>query len=154
MMMKPGQIAQFAIWLNGEETEEQLKDFMEVQTKKIIEETERQNNNSIVLKNLRHAIKRPGEEGVPRVPSHIKGIDVRLLVFECDVFEGDKKIERHASITHDLDSKSLQTLRRITRREHCAAHPGMPALSNKQCDSIINAMGTEIIARMLNASVH
>lgn len=147
--MKPGEIAEFAIWLNGQETEEQMQHFRSTIIPKMVENTQKEHSNKIMLRNMREYIKRPGEDRVPKVPKNIQGIDVRLWIIEHDVFPGPAYIEHKASITHDLDNKSLQTLRRITRREHAKAHPGMPALSNKQCDAIIDALGTEMIAQML-----
>lgn len=146
--MKPGEIAEFGIWLSGEETEEQLHNWKTIEVPKIIERTEKQFN--VVLKNIRFIVKSPGEDRVPQVPKHIKGANVKLLISEADVFAGPQAIKMQKGIANDLDQKSLQTLRRITRREHSKAHPGMPALNNQQCDAVINRLGTEIIVQMLN----
>ena len=81
--MKPGDHVEFAIWLTGEETEDQVRDFKTVQLEKVRLNTERQ--HLVEIGPWEFTIKRPGEERVPPVPDHVHGPDVRLLIAEAKV---------------------------------------------------------------------
>ena len=149
--MKPGEIVEVAIWLNGEETDEQIAHWKTVQVPALLEQTEKQ--FGVLIRNIEFSTKYPGEDRVPPVPDHISGINVRLLVCEAQVFSAPPKIEVASGFVHDLTKDDRNRLREITRRAYAKTHPGQ-WLNNKQVDSIINAMGPEAALKTLDGKLH
>lgn len=147
-MMKAGEIAEISIWLSGEETEENLRKWKEEDVPKIMKHTEE--TYGVKLGPVKFTELLPGQEKVPPVPPFIKGINVRLLLAEADVFPRTVYEAKAANtFVNDLTKKDLALLRRITRRAHFKAHPG-DRLSDKQCDVIIDSLGIEVALRTLN----
>lgn len=129
--MKPGDLAECAIWLNGTETDAMLRQWKSDCAFMMASGHE----PSLKLGPVLFEIKRPGEDRVPSVPDRIKGPDVRLLVATAVVlgFEAAKR----ASFVDDLSERDLRKLRGITRRQH--GHRG--PLTDAMCDQIIDRLG-------------
>jgi hypothetical protein len=145
--MKAGQVAEIAIWLTGEETPEQIARWKTEECDKIMRRTEQQ--YGVLIGPVTFMVKRPGEDRVPKVPDHVHGPDVRLLVGEALVFERVTYTIRPATgFVHDLTKDDLEKLRRITRRAHRRAYPG-DRLSDAQCDAIIESLGPDTAVKTL-----
>jgi hypothetical protein len=143
-MMKPGELVEFAIWLSGEETEDQLNNFRTSVVPHMIKQTEEQYD--IKLGKPVFTVKRPGEDRVPKVPPHIKGIDVRLMLVEAITYEREEtapkgKVLRDGSFLADLTEDDLKKLRTITNRAYFKQH-GL-RLNDKQCDMVIDYLGPD-----------
>lgn len=134
--MKIGDTAECAIWLDGRETPEMVRQW---RTDSVFL-MERSRGEVLQLGPPRFAIKRPGDDRCPPVPSHISGPDVRLLVAEADVVGNRPKVAR-AGFLGELDKRDLSRLRAVTRRSFAKQYPGRPMLSNEQCDAFIEHMG-------------
>lgn len=145
--MKTGEIAEIAIWLNGEETEEHLRRWKEEEIPAIMKKTE--DNYKVRLGPVRFFELQPGQDRVPPVPPSIQGLDVRLLIAEADVIARKKVSEAKAANTfvNDLTKSDLGRLRSITRRAHFKAR-GI-RLTDKECDAVIDHLGIEIALRNL-----
>jgi len=139
--MKPGDTAEFSIWLSGEETEAQLHHFKDTIIPSVISKTEKQ--FKVVLGPPRFIIKKPGEDRVPPVPDHIKGIDVRLLVIEADVFPAPLSvIEKRSGFIDDLTKQDRDRLRKLTKKTFAKYQPGNQ-LNDQQADAIIEFLGPD-----------
>ncbi len=149
--MKPGMVAENAIWLNGEETDEQLRLWKEVELPKNFGNIEKK--FGIILGEIWFEEKLPGDERVPEVPDHIHGIDVRLLVASCIVLDYGKPPEPITSFLEDLAFEDLELLRGITRRKHQKSNPGHKKLSDKRCDEVIEAVGPEAAEMVLHDAI-
>lgn len=135
-----GQLIEVAIWLNGQETEEDLRRWVEETIPSTFKAAEARDR--IVLGSVRYTEKLPGQDRVPPVPRHISGPNVRLLVAEAVVL-GKTKPVIEVGFIGDLTDEDLQRLRRLTRRAHQRAHPDFPPLTDAQCDAVINMMGPQ-----------
>lgn len=145
-----GQVLEFAIWATGAETLDQI---MRFQREDIPQAFARVAERwCLLLGPVRVVHKKPGQERVPTVPDWVKGPDVRLIVAEAEVLAHLKLALPGVGFVQDLTADDLQTLRRITRRAHRRAHPGMPPLPDENCDAIIEAMGPEVAVSQLRAA--
>src|SRR3990167_2456528 len=121
--MKPGDIAELSIWLDGTETEEQIAHWKTVVCAETVKQSERQ--HGVTLGPIEFTVKRPGDDRVPQVPAHIEGPDVRLLVGEAKVvYAPQYTIRPSTAFVADLDKDDLLKLRVMTRRAHARTHPG------------------------------
>ena len=111
----------------------------------------------VILGPLRWADKAPGEEGVP-VPV-IEDRDTALgrpllLVCEADVVAMKPQIVLAlGGFVNELDANDLARLRKATRDAHRKANPGAPALTDMECDAVINEIGPRAAMRTLQAGV-
>lgn len=138
--MKPGDLAECAIWLQGTETDDMLRQWKADCAYMMA------NGHDPVLKlgPLTFEIKRPGSDRVPPVPERITGPDVRLLIATAEVLGFETA--RPASFIGDLAESDLVKLRGITRRQH--GHRG--PLSDAQCDQIIDRLGPVAAGHVLH----
>lgn len=126
--MKPGDLAEYAIWVDGTESEAMLRQwkadcgYMMAQA----------HDPVLKLGPLSFEIKRPGEDRVPPVPDRISGPNVRLLVATAEVLGFERVAKR--SFLAELDRKDLARLRTATRRTS-------GDLTDVQCDAIIERLG-------------
>lgn len=148
-MIHPGDMFEMAIWLNGEETPENVKRWKEETCKNAVSDAEAEHN--VIIGPVSFLIKRPGEDRVPQVPDHIKGIDVRLLVAQATVFAFKPTLNDGPGFIHDVEPNDLAVLRKATREAHSKRYPGQ-RLNNKQCDQIINSLGPEVALKTLYGS--
>lgn len=142
--MKPGDVLEYAIWLDGTETKE-LKDRFEGDLRTALASIPAITGPLIMTE------KKPGEERVPKVPDHLQGPDVRLLVGEAaviDLIEPDE-----GNFVGDLEPKDLERLRTILRRVHQSYNPGKPELSMEKCDEYINRNGPDAALEALREQV-
>ena len=77
---KPGDVVEWAMWLDGTETDAVLTDYTEDAQKYIREEA-----TNWFTTPAHCYILQPGEDRTPEVPDHISGPDVRLMVIEAEV---------------------------------------------------------------------
>ena len=103
MALKPGDVLQLAIWLDGKETQE-LKDRFEQDIRAAIAEVPAVTGPLIMTE------MRPGDDQVPKVPDNIKGPDVRFLVAESTVITLIEPDEGY--FIGDLEPKDLERLRK------------------------------------------
>lgn len=129
--MKPGDLAELAIWIEGTETDEMLRQWRSDCVYLMAQNHE----PPLKLGPVSFEIKRPGDDRVPAVPDRIKGPDVRLLIATAEVlgFETAKR----ATFVDDLSEADLVKLRGVTRRK--LGHKG--PLTDMQCDQIIERLG-------------
>lgn len=145
--MKPGDVLETAIWMDGTETEEQKRRF--AQDFQIY--LARAAGDEFILGPMTIVEKRPGDDRVPPVPDSIQGPDVRLLVCEATVI--DSILESESLFVADLDPKDLHRLRTILRRVHQWYNPGKPELSDEKCDEYINRNGPNAALEALREQV-
>lgn len=138
--MIPGDLAECAIWITGEETTEMLRQWKADCAYMMSNGHE----PALKLGPLSFEIKYPGQDRVPHVPDRIKGPDVRLLIATAEVlgFEDVRK----ASFVGDLSEADLRKLRGITRRK--LGHKG--PLTDAQCDQLIDRLGPVAAGMALN----
>lgn len=140
--MKLGDLAEYAIWVDGTETEQMLRQwkadcgFMMVQSQE----------PALKLGPLSFEIKQPGEDRVPQVPDRISGPDVRLLVATAEVL-GFETVKAESFID-GLDKRDLSKLRKATR-EAQGRH-----LPDAICDQIIDRMGPVAAGALAERALH
>lgn len=140
--MKPGDLAECAIWIDGTETEAALRQW-KADCAYLISHSQEPN---LKLGPLAFEIKRPGEDRVPKVPDHLKGPDVRLLVATAEVLGFE--IAKRSSFLDELTERDLIKLRKATRRQY-------GKLSDEQCDQLIERLGPSVAAREISGqAVH
>ena len=142
--MKPGDVLEFAVWMDGRETEEMKIDF-EKQLRSVVA------GIPAITGPLTMTEKRPGEERVPIPPNWLQGPDVRLLVGEATVIDLFKESE--GCFVADLEPKDLERLRVILRKVHQDWNPGKPELSTERCDEYINQNGPDAALSALREQV-
>lgn len=127
--MKLGDLAECAVWIDGTETTDHLKQW-KTDCSYIMA-----NGHDPVLKlgPVSFEIKYPGQDRVPPVPDRIKGPDVRLLIATAEVVGFE--IKRAYSFVSDLDKGTLARLRAVTRKQM------KRVLTDDQCDQIIERVG-------------
>ena len=144
MTIKPGDVLQLAIWLDGTETQE-LKDRFQKDIQTAIAEV------PAITGPLMMTELKPGDEQVPPVPDDLRGPDVRLLVAESTVIGLIEESEGY--FVGDLEPKDLERLRTILRRVHQSYNPGKPELSTEKCDEYINRNGPDAALEALREQV-
>src|SRR6266849_5685169 len=122
--MKPGDLAEFSIWINGTESETMLRQWKT----DVAYMMSQAHEPKLKLGPVSFEIKRPGEDRVPQVPDHIAGPEVRLLIATAEVLGFE--IAKRASFLDEIEERDLVKLRKITRRQH-------GKLSDEQCDQLI-----------------
>ncbi len=151
--MKPGQIIEAAVWLNGEETPEEMARWKTVDLPDMFKIAEFE--NGIMLGEIWYEEKELTDERVPEVPDHIHGDNVKLLVGCAKVLRFTKPTPKEKSFLDDLKFEDLQLLRRITVAAHLEKYPDYKGeLSDKRCDAIIEELGPEIAERVLWEAVN
>ena len=147
--MKIGDTIEAAHWLTGEETvlevemhRARVREAMDVLCKQ----------GGFRHGPVRFMELQPDSEGVPEVPDHIQGMDVRLLVGECEIIAKRQQIEKR-SFLGELDRKDLDRLRRITRRAHAKYRP-RERLTDLEVDDIIEQLGPEAALDTLRKAVN
>ncbi len=147
--MKPGDVLETAIWMNGEEPPELKVRFEKDLRASLAHMAEAE---AVIIGPLVVTEKRPGEDRVPEVPDYIQGPDVRLLVGETKVV-GLPFCNDDSAFVADLDVADLARLRAILRRVHRAYNPGKPELSTEKCDEYINLNGPDAALAALREQV-
>lgn len=145
--MKPGDLAEVAIWMTGAEPDFQVQHWKTVVCASIALQAEE--SDGVKFGPWKFVEKRPGEDRVPKVPGHISGPDVRLLVATAEVGPGKPKVMAGTGFVEDLTKEDRDRLRKITRRVHAKSHKGMPALTDAQCDTVIERLGPEAVVATL-----
>ncbi|PDT71724.1 hypothetical protein CO683_00770 [Bradyrhizobium ottawaense] len=140
--MKIGDLAEYAIWVDGTETETMLRQWRADCSYMMA----RAHDPFLNLGPLSFEIKRPGEDRVPPVPDHIKGPDVRLLVATAEVL-GFETVKAESFVS-GLDKHDLSRLRKATR-EAQGRH-----LPDAICDQIIERMGPVAAGALAERALH
>jgi hypothetical protein len=143
--MKPGDCVETAIWLSGEETEEQILRWKREECPSSLQRLERE--HAVTAGPLTFTVKSPGDDRVPAVPDHITGPDVRLLIAEAMLFPGKPRVESTPGFVADLQHDDLMKLRQITKRAHFNYRGYHP--TDADCDAIIESLGIEAAMRTL-----
>jgi hypothetical protein len=144
MALKPGDVLEMAVWMDGTETEEMKKQF-EVDLRSAIAEVPAITGPLIMTE------KRPGDDRVPEVPDDLQGPDVRLLVGEARIIKMLTSYEGY--FIADLEQKDLDRLVSILRRVYQSYNPGKPELSLEKCYEFINQNGPEAALEALREQV-
>lgn len=147
--MKPGDMLETGVWLAGTETKADVARFKR-EAEAVLRDSAAQERMALGV--IVWATKRPGDNRVPKVPRHIHGPDVRLLVAEALVLERAQLIVEQSFLL-DLDPVDLQRLREITRRQHRRANPGALSLTDTQCDAVIEEVGPEAAMDVVRKAV-
>lgn len=152
--VKPGDVLETAIWMDGRETEGDVAQFKfdAVAYFQSIGDAER-----LVVAPTAFTEKRPLDDRVPPVPDYVSGPKVRLLVAEAAVSER-LNVLSHRSFLADLDYKDLQLLRDATRAVHRIydrnAGGEMRTLTDPECDQIIEEVGPQAALNTLEKAIH
>lgn len=147
--MKPGDLAEIAIWMTGTEPVQHVEHWKTVVCPSIARESEDRDN--IVFGPWTFIEKRPGDERCPQVPAHIHGPDVRLLVGTAKIGQGRPVITHESGFVADLTKDDLSRLRKLTRQAHSKMHPG-DRLTDRHCDQLIEALGPDVAVKTLQDS--
>lgn len=99
---------------------------------------------------VRFIEKLPGSDRVPKVPDHVQGSRVRLLVAEALII-GKRIINSKGSFIANLDKKDLMRLRQLTRNQWAKHNPGH-RLNDSECDNYIEAYGPEAAIETLRTN--
>jgi hypothetical protein len=150
-LMKLGDLAVSAMWLDGRETPAQHRAHEQVceAAMRMAEKT-----HKVMLGPISYVEKRPGELQVPPVPGNIAGPNVRLLVAEAKVLAKQPEILPPRSFLLDLDLKDHMRLRTITKRAHRRASPTEPLLTDAEADRIIEQFGPDAAIEALKQAVN
>jgi hypothetical protein len=140
--MKLGDLAEYAIWVDGTESEQMLRQW-KADCAYVMSHSQ---EPALKLGPLSFEIKRPGEDRVPPVPGRIKGPNVRLLVATAEVI-GFETL-RAESFVSGLDKRDLNRLRKATR-EAQGRH-----LPDAICDQIIDRMGPVAAGALAERALH
>src|SRR5260370_789496 len=100
--MKPGDLAECAVWITGTESEAMLR-----QWKADCSYLISRSNGEPFLKlgPVSFEIKRPGQDRVPQVPAHVSGPSVRLLIATAEVL-GFELTKRSSFVDQNLGSRN------------------------------------------------
>ena len=134
-----GDVKQFAWWLTGYESREDLEEFAAA-VQAALDQCEEEEGIELGLPKT--VTLYPGDPHAPEVPDHISGPDVRLLVTEATVIAERLQIP-DSLFLDELEPKDLERLREITRVRYEQEYPGHPRLTDRQCDTLINDLGPE-----------
>ena len=140
--MKLGDVVESAIWATGEESPD-MRARYELDVRSAIGYL--CYSKGFVPGPVTFVEKRPEEDKVPDVPEHVSGQRVRLLVGEAIVVE-KRVVSPSGSFVANLEYQDLVRLRTIIRRE--ALVNGL-AMSDSECDSIIEQIGPEAAVETL-----
>lgn len=141
--MTIGDLAEYAIWVDGTESEQMLRQwkadcgFMMAQS----------HEPALELGPLSFEIKQPGEDRVPSVPDRIKGPNVRLLVATAEVL-GFEAVKPASSFVDHLSAADLMRLRKATRNVQGRDLP------DAICDQIIDRMGPVAAGALAERALH
>lgn len=148
--MNVGEELETAIWLDGKETEEDLRRFVEVEVPRFYQQAQHQ--TGLVFGLVEWATKRPGEDRVPPVPDHISGPDVRLLIANAqavDYVPDDAPLQPWFLELDPVDLKTLRILtRRLWKKRDASANP-----TNQQVDNMINKIGPKAAMDALKEAI-
>lgn len=107
----------------------------------------------LIHKSSEYAILKPGDDRVPEVPkwlADIPDVKPRLLLATVTV---SPQVVKYNTIVTDLDKKDLARLRYITREAYRKSNPGLPDLTDQECDDYINELGMEVVLDQLRSSI-
>ena len=88
---------------------------------------------------------------IPTVSSTKKNCKPRLLVATARILGPKVQKKPVPELTHDLDKKDLNYLRRIVKAAWSRQFPDKPPFQDHECDTIINHMGMEVVQEQLRA---
>lgn len=149
-MMKVGEVLEVAIWLTGTESEEKHAWFK----REALDALGRaEAEHGVKVGPVAWTEKRPEEDRVPPVPDYVQGPDVRLLVGEAEIV-GEYANTNGVPLSMDLEEEHLVRLRGIVRRKHAAAYPYRRALTDAECDEVIDEHGPDAAAAVVSGAVH
>lgn len=143
-MMKPGELIENAIWLDGTETPDQRRAYQTLITEAISETCA---HHGMEHGPVTFVEKRPGDDRVPPVPKHIEKkagslTEIRLLVAEA-LITGPAIQEQENRFIFNLEYKDLLRLRAITRSAWQRMAPAAPLLTDAECDEVIEQIGPD-----------
>lgn len=143
-MIKPGDTLEAAVWLDGRESNCQVKRFIDDAVAGMMKQVE-EAGHRLLAEAVQLSVKRPGEDRVPEVPDHIQGDDVRLLVIEALVIPSKQAaIANESRFAADLEPDDFRRLCKITRKAYKEFMPHIKKpLTEAQCATIINDIGPE-----------
>jgi len=145
--VKPGDTLEFSVWYNAAKILDPEFRFGDQCTEPMANICL---SAGLKLGAVTYEVLQPGDERVPAVPrwlESVPGVLPRLLV-ATGVAEFPSSLES-AGLVNDLDPKDLERLRAITRRKHQEFFPGAPVFKDHECDTMINAMGEQVVLETL-----
>lgn len=140
--MKIGDLAEYAIWVDGTESEQMLRQWKSDCAYVMAHSHE----PALKLGPLSFEIKQPGDDRVPPVPDRISGPSARLLVATAEVL-GFEVVAKDSFVA-GLDKRDLSKLRKATR-EAQGRH-----LPDAICDQIIERMGPVAAGAVAERALH
>ena len=148
--MKVGDVVENSVWLTGAETQAEIDRYVADVEQSIVDAA---NEQRAIMAPPEWSIKRPGDDHVPKVPDHIAGPDVRLLVVEARIVARmpDRPMPTRG-LAGDFDKPDLAAMRAATRQGYAKSRPGALPLTDDQCDVIINELGEETVLDELRRS--
>jgi hypothetical protein len=149
-VIKPGEVFETAIWMDGRETKAQFKACVNDMCEAFSRMAEGQ---GVVIAKPVFTIKAPGDERVPPVPDDVSGPRVALLVGEAKIVAYARQASPAGGFVQQLDAVDRERLRRITRAAHQHQNPGAPLLDDAECDVIAEQVGPQSAAKAIKAMV-
>lgn len=145
MALKPGDVLELGVWMDGRETDEMKIRFSEDLQSALT-------RVPVVVGPLVMREMRPGEDRVPPTPKGLQGPDVKFLVGEAEVISLIEPGE--GNFIGDLEPKDLERLVALTRSVYQSYNPGKPELSLERCYENINKQGPDAALAALRMTVH
>lgn len=146
--MKPGDCAELGAWCRGEHEHEEIKAQL---TARLVVSAHMQGVRLDEPIFTRHEV---GDPRLPTMPRDFQGLDVHFLSAEAKVIGFEQEV-RASTFIGELSHKELMILREATRRAHMRqAGPQAEALTDQECDSIIEEVGPVVGERLIREAVN
>lgn len=143
--MKKGQVLEHAVWYNEDSERNPVKNVGPT-IRDVLKEIA--DNYNLQIGKVSFKILHPHDERVPEVPkwlAHIEGVVPRLLVATAQVKKTHVRRKTVPDLVHDLEPDDLELMRAITRRKFAEFFPYAPTFEDYECDTMINALGMEVV---------
>ncbi len=149
MKHRIGDILEFAFWVTGEETEEEIHAMAEQADKRM---SDVMRDDNIMLAKCGVVELKMGDERLPELPNHIHGPDVRCLIFEARVLL-DLPAPSKSRFADELEKDDFRRLSVINQTAYSRLFPNAPPLTHGQQKTIINGIGEEAVLDVLRGYV-
>lgn len=150
-------IVELAVWISDSDDQRMIKSWKKIDAPRLFKESAEA--AGVRLGSIKFYELKPGEDRAGTPPKDIQGINVRLLIAECDVIGIIPQPEPESAFTLDLELVDLERMRTATRRAYglvwAADGKTLRELRDDECDRIINLLGPDAAAReTMNVTIH
>lgn len=155
--LKSNDTAQLALWVSDDDPPNLIKEWKEIHAPKAFKDSAEA--CGVILGPISFHELKPGQDRAGTPPDSAQGINVRLIVAECDIVGLLPQPEAQSLFTYDLERADLENMRLATRRAYglvlAADGKTLRELRDDECDKIINLIGPDAAAReAINVTRH